>query len=549
VALSNRDRVGRAFEQLAAGLVPYVERRMRLASRSGKDWMREYTSSVQHKGEASLNDPGFLLKVVADCWDRAFSSELSRTDRNFVVELRDVRNRWAHNEPFTVRDAYRALDSIEQLLTSVDAREAGEVGRSKDELARQLAPPTPPPSPPPVAGPGAAGNLKPWREVVQPHDDVAAGRFSLTEFAADLYQVSLGQGRGEYSGPVQFFRRTFLTAGLRQFLAGAVERFAGDDGGSPVVDLQTSFGGGKTHSMIALYHLFSGTPLESFPTEVQQLVTETGVSALPTVHRAVLAGHRIAVLFSAVRSARLDIPPGQPSVMVDGTEVRTLWGNLAWQLGGEKGYAAVAESDRNGTSPGDKLREVLQEAAPCLILVDEWVAYARQLYADDKLCGGTFDTHFSFAQLLTEIVRQTDRTLLVVSIPASSEIQGPESGSTIEVGGVGGREALRRLRPGTQRRASSGEATPGARTRCGTRQRHRSPASERDMQPFVSSRTVWATARTVARATTVARRSRSLTASPTGGPAVTAWTTLLGPSQPPMVRRLSAGPAPFRRRA
>ncbi len=431
MAVSNRDRVGRAFEQLAAGLAPYVDRRMRMASRAGRNWMPEYASAVQYRGDASLEDPAFLLRVMVDCWDRAFTSELSRTDRNFVFELRDVRNRWAHNQQFTVRDTYRALDSIEQLLTSIDAHQAAQVGQVKDEVARQLTPHAAEPAATAAARSGQAGSLRPWREVVQPHDDVARGRFSLAEFAADLYQVSLGEGRDEYSDPVQFFRRTFLTAGLRQLLSGAVERLAGDGASSPVVDLQTTFGGGKTHSMIALYHLFSETPLERFPSEVQDLVREQGISELPTVRRAVLAGHRI--------------PPGQPSVM-DGTEVRTLWGNLAWQLGGAAGYAEVAASDRAGTSPGDALRGVLRRAAPCLILVDEWVAYARQLYADDTLCGGTFDTHFSFAQLLTEIVRQTDRALLVVSIPASSDMERPGSGSLIEVGGTGGREALRRLR-------------------------------------------------------------------------------------------------------
>ena len=101
------------------------------------------------------------------------------------------------------------------------------------------------------------GTLKPWREIVTPHADVASGRYQQAEFAADLWQVHLGQGTDEYRDPVEFFRRTYLTESLKGLLVGGVRRISGT-GGDPVVQLQTNFGGGKTHSMLALYHLFSG---------------------------------------------------------------------------------------------------------------------------------------------------------------------------------------------------------------------------------------------------------------------------------------------------
>ncbi len=447
MAVSNRDRVGRAFELLAVGLEPFVDRRMRVTSRSGRDWLREWSASLRPplRGEVSLSDPALQLRIMADSWDVAFREGLSRADRNLVFELRDARNRWAHNEPFTVDDAYRSLDSVERLLTAIDAREATEVGRAKEEVIRakfeaQARKATP--SAEALVTSPAAG-LKPWREVIVPHDDVARGRFALAEFAADLRQVVLGDGADEYCDPAAFFARTFLTAGLQELLGQAVERLGGA-GGAPVVDLQTSFGGGKTHSMIALYHLFSGTPLERLPQEVGDLVRGTGVATLPAVRRAVLVGTGMA--------------PGQALVKDDGTEVGTLWGELAWQLGGAEAFALVADADRTRTNPGDALRELLHRCSPCLILIDEWVAYARGLYADDTLRGGTFDTHFSFAQALTEAARATDGALLVVSIPAStSPDEGGSIGSAsdIEVGGAGGREALRRLRAVVGRMESS----------------------------------------------------------------------------------------------
>ncbi len=437
MAVSNRERVGRAFEALAEGLGPFVDHQMR--SVHGEGWLESFLESgPRSSAPGSLRDPAFLLKVMAEAWDSSFRSRLTRSDRNLVFELRDVRNRWAHNDAFNADDTYRALDSIERVLVAVDAKEADTVGRSKTELmrlryeadARKAAAPV-------AAASGAVAGLRPWREVIVPHDDVAQGRYGLAEFAADLHQVAAGSGGAEYADPVEFFRRTYLTEGLRQLLSEATGRLAGT-GGVPVVDLQTTFGGGKTHTLIALWHLCSGVPIPDLPEEVQELVRAAGTEAFPEVRRAALVGTRIA--------------PGQVSVKADGTEVATLWGELAWQLAGKDGYALVAEADRTGTSPAGALADLFQACAPCLVLVDEWVAYARQLYAtDERLVGGSFEAHVSFAQALTEAARSTDQALLVVSLPASVSTDPSPSapgsgGSSVELGGPGGAEALRRLR-------------------------------------------------------------------------------------------------------
>jgi predicted AAA+ superfamily ATPase len=130
----------------------------------------------------------------------------------------------------------------------------------------------------------------------------------------------------------------------------------------------------------------------------------------------------------------------------DGTKVNTLWGELAWQLGGHEAYEIVAEADRTSTNPGDSLRELLAKYAPALILIDEWVAYARQLYGRDDLPGGSFDTQFTFAQTLTETAKAVPGVLAVISIPASArDDDGRGLISEEEVGGENGREALRRL--------------------------------------------------------------------------------------------------------
>ena len=431
MALSNRERLGRAFELLAPALGSYVDRVMRARSESGQAWFPRWQE--RERNPVSLQDPAFQLKVMSDSWDQVFRHELARADRNLVFELRDVRNRLAHNQPFTVDDTYRALDSMERLLAAIGAAEAPEVGLSKDELmrlryesdaarsaARQEVL---------LASPRAG--LKPWREVIAPHADVLRGRFSVAEFAADLYQVSLGRGSTEYADPVEFFARTYLTGGLRGLLTEAVRRLVHAEG-IPVVNLQTTFGGGKTHSQIALWHLFSGTPVNDFPDDVQGLLADVGVTTdLPEVTRAALVGNKIS--------------PGQPSVKDDGTVVATLWGELAWQLGGREGYDLVGAADRTGTNPGANLDLLLERYSPCLILIDEWVGYARQLVSTDNLPAGSFDTQLSFVQALTEAARATPGALLVVSLPASIDAGRSGGGLDIELGGPGGLEALRRL--------------------------------------------------------------------------------------------------------
>jgi uncharacterized protein len=205
--------------------------------------------------------------------------------------------------------------------------------------------------------------------------------------AGDVYR---GTATDEYRDPAAFFARTFLTEGLRALLTTALRRLSGQ-GADPVVELQTNFGGGKTHSLLALYHLFSGMPAAQMP-GIMPVLQAAGVAQPPKARRAVLVG--------------CELSPGQASTRPDGTVVHTMWGELAWQLLGAEGYALVAGADRAGVSPGaEMLRELFTRAAPSLVLIDEWIVYIRQLYGKTGLAGGSFDTNMSFVQELTEAAK------------------------------------------------------------------------------------------------------------------------------------------------
>ena len=443
MATSNKERVGQGLEMLQAGLEPFVDAAMSAAAPGGQDWvgMLEARDNARH-GTAhkySRTDPRFLLKVLTEEW-RVFSRSLSRAEQSFASELRETGNRWGHNDPFTADDTYRALDTMERLLTAVDATAEADAVRKLRRDAQAAAFSSETRRAVQVVTGVEGHGLKPWREVITPHKDVRDGKMRGAEFAADLYWVSRGDGSREYVEPVEFFRRTYLTDGLRELLAAAVRRIGGDRNASPVWNLQTNFGGGKTHSMLALYHLLSGTPFAEYPDEVRKVL---GNVTLPAARRAVLVGNHIKA--------------GAATPKPDGAQVHTLWGELAWQLGlaagGEaearRAYEIVRSADETRSNPADSLGTLIAAYAPCLILIDEWVAYARQLYGREDLAGGTFDTQFTFAQTLTEVVKAVPGALLVVSIPASSaapSAEEAERGATdIEVGGLNGAQAVARL--------------------------------------------------------------------------------------------------------
>ena len=440
MATSNLERVTRGMDALKRGLTPYVARQLKAVYKAnwwaagvepalrgtvGLDARSEKKSSEQERLAAL--DVHALLAVMWDRWNDAFQAELGGVGRSHVNELREVRNRWAHQQPFSVEDAHRALDTMTRLLEMIGAPEREETAEQARELLRQrfeadvkrevkksaL-----------VTETGAAAGLKPWREVATPHPDVASGRYQQAEFAADLFQVITRRAEPEYRDPKEFFRRTYFTEGLTSLVARAWLRLTGQ-GGDPVVELQTNFGGGKTHSMLALYHLFGGEIAMRDVPGLEHVVTELGSlpDKLPTAKCAVLACISLSV--------------DGPWKKKDGTEIRTLWGEMAWQLGGKDGYALVADADRHSVSPGsEKIVQLFERFGPALVLIDEWVAYARQLVGKEGLPAGTFESAMTFVQALTEGAKAARNALVVAAVPQSD----------IEVGGEAGRIALERIR-------------------------------------------------------------------------------------------------------
>lgn len=461
MAKSNIDVVRTALESLSEVLDPYIQSITAKHLPASDDWTTLLAAKDAEKGihgkDYSRTDPQNQFRIITEpmpLLGYVFNDHLSRGEQGFVSELRTVRNKVAHFKPFSPDDAVRALDTIERVMRAVGAvREADAIRTSRLDILRgSFEQQTRKAVREATSLPGTAdAELPSWRDVLKPHPDVASGQYNNAEFAADLYSVAVqGNAAQEYQDPVEFFRRTYLTDGLRDLLRRAVDRVSGSESANPVINLQTTFGGGKTHSMLAVWHMFSGRELHEFPQSMQDL----------------LAGENTAVLGKPVRKAALvgnEIPPASPSHKPDGTVVHTLWGELAWQLGGAAGYAIVADADRTGTNPGNLLRDLFTEFGPAVVLIDEWVAYARQLpdsYDEtdphaQRVAAGLFETQFTFAMSLTLAAENVPGTLLLVSVPASegrrtapgdgTEEHEEARASDLEVGGQRGRDALHRL--------------------------------------------------------------------------------------------------------
>jgi predicted AAA+ superfamily ATPase len=415
-----------------------------LNGKYGDRWSAEVGRTAGLTGrDATPNesDPAYLFWVFDKQWHGLFKDRLSFEDKRAVSALWDARKEWAHGERISSERTERVLMDSEHILRSIgavqQADKADEMRREfrrlmfeedqkKLQRAQEKA----------LSVQVDSTGLPAWRDVVEPHDDVARGTFELAQFAADLRQVHQGVAGPEYGDPVEFFGRTYLTRGLRFLLEQSIRRLTGA-GGEPVVDLMTTFGGGKTHSLLAVFHAAAGVPADRLP-GLRELLDGIGIAELPSkVNRAVLVGNDLSIL-------------GMPKP--EGFTVNTMWGELAYQLGGLEGYDRLARYDRESAPPTTSdLAQLMSDYGPCVILIDEWVAYLRQLWSREKQApAGTFDTHMTFVQALTEAVKAVPTALLVVSLPASDVVRDMPTGDVAlenvhELGGTAGLEALRHL--------------------------------------------------------------------------------------------------------
>jgi hypothetical protein len=241
-----------------------------------------------------------------------------------------------------------------------------------------------------------AYRLTPWTTIARPHDDVISGALDMGTYAANLAGVFRRRPGvpDVYTRPESFFTATYLTAALHELLVDVL-RVLGGGSGDRVLQLRTPFGGGKTHTLVALLHLARDRAAAALVPELADLPDPGPVQV------AVLSGEELDPLSPMAES---------------GIETHTLWGELAAQLGR---YQLVAEHDRVGAAPGgDALRQVLGDG-PVLLLLDEVMAYIEKAMVVERGESTAGRQAMLFIQALTEAVNVHPRAVLVYSLQAS----------------------------------------------------------------------------------------------------------------------------------
>ncbi|CUU37555.1 MAG: DUF499 domain-containing protein [Armatimonadetes bacterium] len=228
--------------------------------------------------------------------------------------------------------------------------------------------------------------MKAWYEVAIPREDILHGELDDSMFAADLRDVLLERGALEYRIPEKFFQQTYPTEGLVNLLAQVVRRLTTGHGDA-VIQLQTPFGGGKTHALISLYHLFRHGNAHREAPLVKHTLARAQIETLPEVRILTFVGTE-----------------------ADALQGKTPWGQFAEQLGR---YALLEEHDRKRRAPGAENLRALLEDAPTLILMDELAAYAV------NACDFAAQV-MVFCQQLTEVVKSLPNSVLVVTLPSST---------------------------------------------------------------------------------------------------------------------------------
>ena len=455
VSRPNKDALIRALDIYRDAMRPFIIRSMRNASGKRVEDAIKYSlnpnqvaqfeqNMIRNGGdlEASIdiNDfPSLIGRNWRDVFSRQFVSG-GQTVQNAAWLIKEARDDASHpgtqdiDWEFTLAHLFHIADVLGKINAPEQRKAVEEI---RDNLAAPIQSQTSIDGPEPETNVRASdefpqrqvrssANLSPWRSVIRVNPDVAQGTFQQSEFAADLQQVYDGRAVPQYGDPVRFFNHTFITPGIRTLLVNILRRME-DNGGEPVIQTKTGFGGGKTHSLIALYHLINSAGALTNPAaqsgesertsaDIHKMMEEAGMDS------DVGLDAKIAVLDCTYLS------PTNVSRVVNGDSVSTLWGEMAFQLGGEEAYDIVSEASRRGTSPAGELDELFQSVGPCVILIDELVSYVRN-------AGDAQDNIYTFVQNLTQAVRRNRQTALVVTLPEHA----------IEAGADIGIEALGRL--------------------------------------------------------------------------------------------------------
>lgn len=404
-----------------------------------EDWSLIYSQSLspfhkkhwddglmEGKSPKELIDFGHLKQFVIEN-KNYFKDDFKRQTNllpSWLEEIANCRNEWAHQHDIELDDALPALGNIIRILQTIGKDEIAEKVKTirqdfypeKIKIVEKVVQAQQPITD--ALGIVAKGPLLPWFMNVRPHEDIQRGNLDESVFAANLGDVALNRGREVYQNAELFFQKTYFTAGLKNVARQVIKGLNGnEEAENRVISLQTGFGGGKTHSLISLYHLVKAGKKVVDWEMTSDLIAEIGQPKFDSANVAVFT------------NTTNDPTQGRT---VDGVQIKTIWGELAWQLGGKEAYEIIRLNDENRTTPKGLFKKVIEKTAPCLILVDELADYCVAASGVEVGSLSLSDQTISFIQELSESISSTNHCVAVITLPASPlEVASSAQGAQI----------------------------------------------------------------------------------------------------------------------
>ncbi|MGI8494507.1 MAG: DUF499 domain-containing protein [Pyrinomonadaceae bacterium] len=366
-------------------------------------WQTHLQNGAQPESLIDYNHLKSFAIKNKDLLKRDFGNKTNKLGTWFE-EINEVRNQVAHHQKnIDADDAAKAWINMKTIAGTLQMSELEtEIVKLKEnktaaEVKKEESKTAPTQS---------QGVTMPWFRVVTPHLDIRQGRLDESIFAANLAEVALGSGREIYNNPVLFFSKTFFTAGIKSIAKTVIKGLNGsEDAENRVISLQTGFGGGKTHTLISLYHICKWGKEAANSESVSELLQYTGTPEFDSANIAVFT------------NTTNDPVQGR---QVDGITIRTLWGELAYQLGGKDAYEIIRPNDEARANPKGLFKKVLERCKPALILIDELADYCVSASAVKVENSTLSDQTISFMQELTQAISESNNCVAIVTLPASA---------------------------------------------------------------------------------------------------------------------------------
>lgn len=422
VAILEKNFKGQEWDDVFFGALPPAgQKQWKLTLASNDNTLFDYDKK-------NLIDYANLVSFALNFKDQLADEAGGKREANRIIsclqELQDVRNRCQHFQPIDDDDTERAFSDMKTVAKVLELQdlydEVAHIAEETSQPAPSEQPTAPAERPKDDATPVAnSGRLKAWFNNAIPHYDIRNSVLDESMFAANLNDVANGTGLEVYSNPVSFFEKTYITDGLRDIARRVVSALNGEESENRVISLQTGFGGGKTHTMISVYHVAKlGRQLSTMAWSTALL----GVDVRPTFDAAHVA---------VFTNNTTDVVQGRQ--VEDGLTIYTLWGEIAYQLGGREGYERVKQNDIERTAPSAAIiKPLLEQNGPALILIDELADYCNKAASKKVGASTLYNQTVSFVQALTEVVAAVPRCVLIASLPASAtEVSASKIGTEI----------------------------------------------------------------------------------------------------------------------